>query len=132
MNTLNRIGGIRDWVPWVMGITIALMLLSVGKLAVKRYSIQREIEAGQSEISRANAKRDELLTLLQYVESPTYAEEQARLKFGLAKPGEKLAVIPSPENENSQDISGADPNRLDESAGPKRLNYNKWWSYFFK
>ena len=95
MHVVNRLGDLKSWLPWIIGILIALMSLAIGKLAVKRYSIQQEIKAEQREISLAGARNDELLTLLQYVQSPIYAEEQARLKFGLAKPGEKAAVVPA-------------------------------------
>lgn len=129
MSGLGRLTHVQSWLPWLAGIIIAFMVLSVGKLAVKRYNIEREIKAHEKEVLSQEVRQQELLEILKYVQSPTYAEEQARLKFGLAKPGEKLAVV--------SEGSGAEENNLERTpAGPStgggpQANYDKWWRYFF-
>ena len=131
MHVVNRLGDLKSWLPWIIGILIALMSLAIGKLAVKRYSIQQEIKAEQREISLAGARNDELLTLLQYVQSPIYAEEQARLKFGLAKPGEKAAVVPDVNSGNTDNVAVTLIEKSNGDIESGQPNYQKWWNYFF-
>lgn len=128
----GRVGDIRSWIPWLLGILIAVLSMAVAKQAVMWYSIQEQVKSYERELSSVEARRQELQELIKYVQSPGYTEEQARLKFGLAKPGERLAVIPenlsssfNDSNNNSQTI-GHESKMFGD--GP---NYQKWWSYFF-
>lgn len=130
MNTINRLGDFKSWLPWIIGILIALMSLAIGKQAVKRYNIQQEVKAEQREITLAGDRNDELLTLLQYVQSPIYAEEQARLKFGLAKPGERVAVVPDINSGNANNGAGTISEKTNSDMELERPNYQKWWDYF--
>lgn len=118
------------WLPWVIGVIFSLMILATAKLAVKRYTIQQEIQSQQRELAKAEARRQELTELLDYVQSPIYREEQARLKFGLAKPGEKVAVVPDIAEVNglmNSRESVQDENGNDDAV---RSNYKKWWDFF--
>ncbi|OGL87433.1 hypothetical protein A3I40_00910 [Candidatus Uhrbacteria bacterium RIFCSPLOWO2_02_FULL_48_12] len=128
----GRVGDIRSWIPWLLGILIAVLSMAVAKQAVKWYSIQEQVESYERELASVESRRQELQELIKYVQTPSYTEEQARLKFGLAKPGERLAVIPenlssslNDSNNNSQ-IAGSES----KMSGAKS-NYQKWWLYFF-
>ena len=113
--------------PWIFFICLLVIGLFTGKQALKRYRIQQEIDAIRNEVAELDQRNSNLGQLLQYVQSPAYTEEQARLQFGFAKPGEKLAIIPEgavlgEATDNRQDNNSRS---LDES------NPAKWWRYFF-
>ena len=120
------------WIPWFLNILIVLLVLGTARQAVKRYSIQQETLAHQQEIASAQSQQRQLQELLEYVKSPIFDEEQARLKFNLAKPGEKLAIIPGLNNQPRGST------RVGESSGDGSFsdsvnsNFTRWWSYFFK
>lgn len=128
---VDRGGNIRSWAPWLLGILIAVLSMAVAKQAVKWYNTQEQVRSYGQELASAEARRQELRELIKYVQSPGYTEEQARLKFGLAKPGERLAVIS--ENSLSPNNNGNNTQIKGDGSGElgHRPNYQKWWSYFF-
>lgn len=128
----GRAGDIRLWVPWLLGIIISVLLVVAVKQAVKWYSIQEQVKSYEQDLTSAEVRHQELQELLKYVQMPNYTEEQARLKFGLAKPGERLVIVP----ENFTSLSSNAENQPSEANGQQEIlsrkpNYQKWWFYFF-
>lgn len=76
------------------------------------------------EIERLEGGNSELKKLLSYLNSDQFAEAQARLNFGLKKPGEEVVVVKS--NDSLQGIIGS----IDGEE--KISNPSKWLKYFLK
>lgn len=112
-----------------MMMVLLILLVGTGRQALKHYTIQKEIESVQLAISEMNSKNSELGELLVYVQSPAYTEAQARLRFGYAKPGEKLAIIPEGQ------VLGTfrfDEEGNDQSAETDDEPLTRWWTHFFQ
>lgn len=120
---------IKELLPWILGVVVILLGVAVGKQALRRYQLYREQEGLRSTVQGLQAKNHELLSLLEYVKSPVYAEEQARLRLGLAKPGEQLAVITDGSVAVHNEESALPPTKA--VPEPEDSNAKKWWGYFF-
>ncbi len=85
--------------------------------------VSREVAVVQQNVADLQQQNSELLKLLQYVKSPAFAEREARLRFGLAKPGEKEIVVTP---------SGGDGLVRSASSAPQEKPSNPllWWKYF--
>lgn len=117
---------LRDLAPWGIGVLIVVLAIGVVKQGLKRYSIQQEIQQLETDVVDLKTKHGELVDLLEYVKSPAYTEEQARLQFGFAKPGEHVAILPEGV------VLGESVNAEGEQATETPDgNQWKWWYYFF-
>jgi cell division protein FtsB len=111
-------------------IFLLLVLLSIF-LAVpllnnfsKRQQIDSEITGLRQEIEKLEGGNNDLKELLAYLKSDQFAENQARLNFGLKKPGEEVVVVKS--EEGVKIIAGAE-NGENETSNP-----GKWLRYFLQ
>lgn len=109
-------------VIFVAGI---LVLVGYGRAYYRDYKIRHEIVSLQQEVRRLEKKKLETLSILNYVSSPDFVEEKARLELNMRKPGEQVLVIP--EVSVSTTVSDTQV----EELGKKYLNNPiKWWYYF--
>lgn len=105
---------------------LAILLgLAAGKSFLKKYQINREIKNLEAEINKLESSNRELSDLIQYLNSDFFVEQEARLKLGLQKPGEKVMVIPSQTTGNLANIQEK------EYTNKELNNPQKWWRYFF-
>lgn len=109
-------------VVFVAGV---LVLVGYGRAYYRDYKIRREIGSLQQEVRRLEKKKLETLSILNYVSSPDFVEEKARLELNMRKPGEQVLVIPEVS------VSTTVSNEQVEELGKKYLNNPaKWWYYF--
>lgn len=98
-------------------------LVSLARQTVKYLSINKQIADLEKSIKNLEEKNLELSGSLKYLNSKFYQEKEARLRFGLQKPGEKVIIISPLEIQQNSEIL---PNEK------KCPNFIKWWKYFFK
>jgi len=120
----------------IIGEITLLIFISValGKEIIRRYQIRHQIEGLQAEIQKLEQNKVELSELIEYFNSESFNEEQARLKLGLQKPGESVVVVPSEQGYvkgaeivlDEQGIGYSNSDQEDSS------NPQQWWNYFFK
>ncbi|MFA5954461.1 MAG: septum formation initiator family protein [Patescibacteria group bacterium] len=119
---LNR----EQLLPWGLGLLIALLVIGNVKLVIKRYQIQKESDKLYAEQQKLRDSNSDLSKLLEYVRTPAFVEEEARLRFNLAKPGEKIFIVPE-GNENAEGTNS-------ETGGSSSNNgtwFSNWWQHFF-
>lgn len=124
---MHRYGARGEWLVWVLGVVVIMLVVGTGKQVVRRYEIEQEKRLLGDDISSLRIKQTELLQLLAYTQSPIYTEEQARLRLNLAHPGERLAILETPtatlQTESEQTVLAKQ-----QAATP---NPTRWWQYFF-
>ncbi len=118
--------GIFDSKAFMLSIVALLLLLCFGvyKEITKRLRVYNEISALESEIDSLDNKNKDLSKLIEYFNTDSYIEREAREKLGLAKPGEEVIALPKSQSKrtlvnnisNSKDIG----------------NSVLWWRYFTK
>lgn len=102
-----------------------LVLFGYGRAYYRDYKIRLEIRALQEEVKKLEKKKLETLSLLNYVASPAFVEEKARLELNMKKEGENVIVVPEVI------VSSTIPIEDVEELGKKYLNNPmKWWYYF--
>ena len=128
----------------IIGSQIFLSLILLGLLAflltptIKNYRQQRavdnEIESLRQQIAEAEQQNSEFKKMLEYLESDSFAQEQARLNLGLKKPGENVAVVENTiENvlPTTATAELTDDNLINSQALRLLQNLQKWLDYFF-
>ncbi len=123
----------------LLGLTlIVLISFPVARNVSKRYKINKEIDELKKEIQLIEDKNTDLKKFINYLSSEQFAEEQARMNFGLKKPGEEVAVISDLDllkneniNNNSESIYNI-PGLNNEEKVVVDNNARRWFRYFTK
>jgi len=110
-------------------LIIGYILFLLGKTVWQNYQVNKSIRNLQNEINQLAEDNKNLQNQIQYYQSTTYKEEQARLKLGYQKPGEKVFVVVSAQ---SQPVSEKNNQNFQKNPEDLRPNYLKWWEYLFK
>lgn len=110
-------------------ILLVLVGVALGKEVVIRYSIQREISQLQKQYQDLQGSNVEIGSVISYLESDTYAEEQARSKLGLKKEGESVILLPQDTQIAEQSSSQSATESATQDA---QSNTTRWWDYFFR
>lgn len=108
-----------------MAVAAVMIVFEYARAYYQDYLVRQEIEYLQDQTKRLEAKKMELLDVLKYVKSDSFAEEKARTELNMVKPGEQVVVVP-------QVATAA--GRQEQTAVVKWdniSNYKKWFRYFF-
>ena len=109
---------------FVATIIAMMVMFGYARAYYQDYLVAQEIQNLQDQAKSLQAKKMELLEVLKYVKSDSFAEEKARTELNMAKPGEQVLVVPKSE------VKG---NRQENNSmiGLSNIsNYKKWWKYF--
>lgn len=113
---------------------LSFLLFSFGREFARDYLIQREIAELTAEKESLTSQNAELAALMALTQTETYLEQEARIKLGLSKAGEKVVVFSGNEGASTTDEDTAELS-LDEESFRADLsvlaNPRKWWYYFF-
>lgn len=110
----------------VLVLIFVLTAFAYGRSYYQDYGVEQEISRLKEEVRNLEFKKMETLEILQYVQSPVFAEEKARMELNMAKPGEKIAVF-SVTGEGYTE--GGQTNEKDVKSN-NHSNILKWWRYF--
>lgn len=105
-------------------IAAIMIVFGYGRAYYQDYLVTQEIQHLQDQAKNLQAKKMELLEVLKYVKSDSFAEEKARTELNMVKPGEQVLVVPK---------TAATDNRQENNSvvGFSNIsNYKKWWQYF--
>jgi len=120
-HSLSRIFSSRN-LTLILIIVFVFCLIGLIGQTVKYFSIKKDINSLEAQIKSLEGQNQQLTTSLENVKSDFYKEREARLKFGLKLPGEKVAVV---NLGNSQNNVNPTPSNIDS------FNPLQWWQYFF-
>jgi len=133
-STLSRLLSSRTFLL-VNFIILAFLFFSFGREFARNYMIRQEIDELTTEKEALEAENLELSSFMSSVQTETYIEQEARIKLGLSKPGEKVVILSDSQVENSTEGDGSlDLNKVDNFFVPdpsSLANPLKWWYYFF-
>jgi cell division protein FtsB len=121
-------------------LLIGLISQPLYKTIKKKYLINNEINNLKNEINSYQSKNGQLDSLIKYLESDQYIEEQARKNLGLVKEGESVIVLKN--NNDTKDVKNMSNGYVDQKVydiggkgsevKQKITNPIKWISYFLK
>ena len=114
----------------VLGIVILIFFsISLVKEIVRKAEIDNEIAELEKEIEELESTNTELADLIQYLNSTSWQEKEARSKLNLQKPGEGvIAILDLPTNgtEIEETVN------TEETSEENVSNPTKWFKYFFE
>ena len=88
---------IKNWLGNAIGILLAVYLgaLLISSV-VKNYQLSQQIGSLQGQINQLQSQHTQLAFELQYFQTNSYQQKEARADLGLVAPGENEIVLPSP------------------------------------
>ena len=106
-------------------VFVFFIVMGLVREIVSRYRVNQEIESVRMEIETLERKNKELAGLVDYLNTDSFKEIQARQNLGVQKEGEVAVSIESmPDNTNEQVVFA-------DSEDVEKSNFEKWWGYFF-
>lgn len=109
---------------------------NVGQEIYKRRGIEAQITKLENEIGKLEKDKNDISSLLSYVQTDAFVEQEAREKLNLAKAGESLVLVPNADNPdallNNPAPGGPQAADAPRRARTKKSNLVKWWQYFFE
>lgn len=111
----------------IIGVVILVIFsVALGKEVVRKYEVNKEINQLKEEVVNLEKRNAELSDLMQFLNTDRFKEEEARTKLGMAKPGEKVVVIPNVNAEENNEQIDQQTTKQTNLTNPQ-----KWWNYFF-
>jgi cell division protein FtsB len=118
------------WFLIVVGVLLTLLSVSLIREFYRSYQINNEIALLQQDIEQLQGENTELTEFVEYLKTDRYFQEQARLKFGLKTPGEKVVVLKGDTKADSvEDFTSVSSQ---ESSKKQKTNPSRWFAYFFE
>jgi cell division protein FtsB len=113
-------------------ILLALISVALTKELMRKHKVNQEIELVKEEIDRLERKNEELAALVDYLNTDSFKEIQARQSLNLQKEGETAVAITDPADP-AQAVEDIDRVEVaEEEAQKSKSNIVKWWEYFFR
>jgi cell division protein FtsB len=104
----------------IIGLVVIVYLVVYLVQTIKHnYELQRQISDLQGQISSLKDESDTLKYQIQYYNSDSYKEKQARAKLGLQQPGEGVIILP--HSQQPATTPAPKPKPL-----PKKTNLQQW------
>lgn len=110
-----------------IGLFAVLFFFGFMKAFLQDYAIRKEISALEREKAQLEQNKLNLLDRLQDIKSDSFVEKQARLKFGLQKPGESVILF----NTVNGTLDKSATSTTERTMGKTLSNVSSWWQYFF-
>lgn len=111
----------------IFGIVIIGMALT--KEIIHKIEVRKQISGLEVEIAQLEQQNSELSDLMDYFQSSSYLEKEAREKLGLKTNGENVVIIPQTSNNlnnvDNQETASA------QTTSSQVSNPIKWKQYFF-
>jgi cell division protein FtsB len=109
----------------VLGAAAVVYLVVVlGETVHRNYQLGHQIDELNAQINLLEAQKQELAYTIQYYQTDSFHERDARAKLGLQKPGEGVVIIPG-------DSPGPQPAPAagDAKAAAHHSNWQLWFDF---
>jgi len=105
-------------------LALIYLIFATAKIIWNNMQFSRQLKEVQVQIEKLETENEKISEQVLYYQSDSFKEKEARIKFGLVKPGEKVLQVP-PEKK---------PIELPKpiESKPEQSNWQKWLDYFFK
>ena len=107
----------------LVGLIIVVYLIVVlAQTVVRNYNLQKQIDTLSSQIVTLGDQRDELMYNLQFYQTNSFQEREARAKLGLQKPGESVIILAHPSDIAAQQAAT-------KPKPPAKSNFAQWLDF---
>lgn len=114
-------------------VILLLLIMGIVREYLRQKELDKEVSTLEAEIERLNLDKKNFLSSIEAYQSDFFLEQEARTKFNLKKPGEKVAVIPSTTIDLIQSNNSSNDQEDNKKVfnNPYLENASAWWQYFF-
>lgn len=112
---------------FLVGGVIILVFISISlvKEVLRRTEINQEIGQLEKEVGDLEERNAELADLIEYLNSTSWQEKEARTKLNLKAEGESIVITPSQNNLANSVATVLVTEPQEQISTPA-----KWWNYF--
>lgn len=104
----------------ILSLALVFVLVITAKLLMQKTEVEKEIEELKARSEEVNKQNQDLAQLINYLNTDTFKERQAREQLNLKKEGEYVVALPK----------GSELSETTDSEG-QISNPRKWFNYFF-
>lgn len=117
--------------PFLFLVLVFLIwvIISVVKVSYNKYLLKKEIDRLNQEIERLDQENSQINQYIEYLQSDSFLEKEAKSKMNLKNEGEEVVVVPGITSQEGASFS-AGPEEL--TGAQKKSFWWKWWEYFFE
>ncbi len=109
---------------FVFAFTVYLFVI-VGRSVWNNYNSNKQIGVEELKLVQLQEEISNLSNQINYYQTYSYKEKEARAKLGYKRPGENMIILPLDSKEDK--VSDQQPGEVKI----KTENYRLWWEYFF-
>ncbi len=118
------------WIVVVAGSLFVTFSIGIVRELLNSHQVRHQVQTLQNQVATEQHRQQQLQDLIDYLGSPTFQEQEARLKLGLKKNGEQVIVVP-PTNTTTINSASTQTSTTTDSTGAPMSHPAKWWQYFF-
>ncbi len=112
---------------WGGVIILVLIVVGIGKAALKKHDISTQVQTLNNQVSALESQNTELSGLIQYFQTKSFEQRQARENLGLKNPGETVVALSTSNAQDAEAFSNPEQSERQQNLS----NPQKWWNYFF-
>ncbi len=110
---------------FLLFIFLLYLIFIVCRVVVLNYESNKSIDVESAKVDELRSEIVYLQDQINYFQTYSYKEKEAREKLGYIAPGESIISLPTDTKEDSVVDTG------NVEAKIKTPNYSLWWRYFF-
>lgn len=119
------------WVVLVAGALLVTFSVAIVRELINSHQVRVQVQRLQGQVATEAHRQQQLQDLIDYLGSPTFREQEARLKLGLKKEGEQVLVVPI-TNSTMTNTTTETLTSTSSSTSTEPLSHPaQWWNYFF-
>ena len=107
------------------------MFFALATSIYRDYKLETEIETFEDEINNLADRASQKPFDLKYLQSDEYKDRYAKENLGLLNSGEKLIILPDPDQNVEQGPVELMTDILSPNSVLNKPNSRQWWEYFF-
>jgi len=116
------------WIVVIAGLLLAVFTIAIVREIINSQKVKQQVARLQDEVATEQQRQNQLQDLIDYLGSPTFQEQEARLKLGLKKSDEQVIVLPTT---NVTEVNINDDQEIVDVTGRPISNPGQWWKYLF-
>lgn len=119
------------WVVVISGTLVAVFAVAIVRELFNGRNVSRQVARLRSQVAVEQQRQRQLQDLIDYLGSPTFQEQEARLKLGLKKSAERVIVVPPEPKAADGSTPGQAADATTQPATGPAGHADRWWQYFF-
>lgn len=118
------------WIVLIAGALFITFSVAIIRELVNGHQVRQQVQRLEHQVATEQGRQAQLQDLIDYLGSPTFQEQEARLKLGLKKSGEQVIVVPVTNSPVAGSTTSTTTETVD-STGQIISRPQRWWNYFF-